>query len=68
MTLRGRGGRTPPNRGGRIPTNLGGQGVHVGERASPNTNSPISSTHPTTMESTCPTYEGRPLPNVGESC
>jgi len=64
MTLRGRGGRIPTNRGGRIPTNRGGQGVHVGERASPNTNSPISFTHPTTMESTRPTYEGPPLPMV----
>jgi len=59
MTLRWRGGRTPPN--------CGGQGVHVGERASPNTNSPISSTHPTTMESTRPTYEGPPLPIVHEN-
>jgi len=66
MTLRGRGGRTPPNCGGHIPPNCVGQGVHVLERASPNTDSPISSTHPTTMKSTRPTCEGPPLPIVQE--
>ena len=61
-----RGGRTPPNRGGRIPPNRGGLAVHVGERASPNTDSPISSTDPTTMESTRPICEGPPVPTVQE--
>jgi len=59
MTQRGRsGGRRPPNRGGR--------GVRVADRASPNTNSPTLSIHPTTMESRRPICERPSLPKVEE--
>jgi len=50
MTPRGRGGGClPPNCGCHLPPNRGGYGVHIGERASLNTNSPISSIYPTTI-------------------